>query len=155
MNKKNISPGFQYSICLNRTKLSFESSTKWKQIPNQEQNEKKPRIVKKLKQIIKIMKTNPQMINKLKIKALSQLRICRPILLRSGHLVIQDAQWAETIDVLKISYRIITRSGAMSVQNMRFGHPKIQFSSKGAQFTGQIGFDLTIIIRIDDFLCDY
>ena len=38
----------------------------------------------------------------------SQLRICRPRLLRSGHLDIKDAQCVETKDALKKSYHITT-----------------------------------------------
>ena len=57
-------------------------------------------------------------------------------LLRSGHLDIKDAQCAETKDGPKISYYIILRLGAMSVQKGRSGSPKIQCSSKVAKFAG-------------------
>ena len=59
------------------------------------------------------------------------------------HLDIKDAQCAETKDVLKISYHIMTRLGAMGVQKGRFGRLKIQFFSKVAKFSGQIGIDQT------------
>ena len=66
-------------------------------------------------------------------------------LFRSDHLDIRDAQCAETKDVVKISHHIISRSGAMGVQRIRFGRPKIQFSLKVAKLAGQIGIDLTLI----------
>ena len=74
----------------------------------------------------------------------SQLRICRPTPLRSGHLDIRDMQCAETKDGHKISYHIITRLGTMCVQEGCFEHPEIQFSSKVAKFAGNIGIDLTL-----------
>ena len=36
----------------------------------------------------------------------------------------------------------------------RFGLPKIQLSPKVAEFVGYIGIYLTLIFRINDFLCD-
>ena len=39
-----------------------------------------------------------------------------PLPIRNVHLDIKDAQCAETKDVLKISYHIILRFGAMDVQ---------------------------------------
>ena len=65
-------------------------------------------------------------------RVVSQLRICRPPpppLLRSSHLDIKDTQCAETKDVLKIAYHIISRFRVMGVQKGRYEHPKIQFSS--------------------------
>ena len=86
--------------------------------------------------------------------ALSQVSICRPTLLRSGHLDIKDTQCTETKDVLKISYHIILRFRVMGVQKGRYGCLKIKFSSEVAKFAGKIGIDLTFIFRIYDFLCD-
>ena len=51
--------------------------------------------------------------------------------LRSGHLDIKYAQYAENKDGSKISYYIISRLG---VHNGRFRRPKNQFSSKVAKF---------------------
>ena len=73
--------------------------------------------------------------------------------LRSGYLDIKDAQCAETKDVLKISFHIISRLGVMGVQKERFGRLKIQFSSKVAKFSEKKGIDLTLIFCINDFFC--
>ena len=62
--------------------------------------------------------------------------------LRSGHLDIKDAQCAETKDVLKTLYHIISRLGA---QKGRFGRPKIEFLSKVDESVGKIGIDLILI----------
>ena len=79
------------------------------------------------------------------ISALSQLQICRPLSLRSGHLDIKDAQSTKKNDRRKISYHIISRLGATGVQKGHFGHPNIQLSSKVAKFAGYIGIDLALI----------
>ena len=65
---------------------------------------------------------------------LSQLRICRPPPLRSGHLDIRDAQCAETKDRLKILHHFIrvwalwaSKRGVLSTQKFKFktfGRPK-------------------------------
>ena len=65
--------------------------------------------------------------------------------LRSGHLDIKDGQCAETKDVLKISYHIISRLGTVGVQKGRFGRPKIKFSSKVAKFARNLEIDLPLI----------
>ena len=49
---------------------------------------------------------------------------------RSSHLDLRDAQCAETKDVLKISYHITSRLGAVGVQKGRSGCLKITISSK-------------------------
>ena len=41
----------------------------------------------------------------------------------------------------------------MDFQKERFGHPKIQFSSKVAKFAGKIAIDLTLIFCMNDFFC--
>ena len=64
------------------------------------------------------------------------MQIPHPPLLKSGHLDIKYAQCAENKDVSKISYHIISRVGAVGIQKGRFGHQKIQFSSKVAKFSG-------------------
>ena len=73
--------------------------------------------------------------------------------LRSGHLNVKDAQCAETKDVLKKSYHIMSSFQVMGVQKGRFGRPKVKFSLKLAKFTGKIGIDQKIIFCIDDFFC--
>ena len=83
--------------------------------------------------------------------ALSQLRICRPHPLRSGHLDIKDVQCAKISDGREISYHIISRLGARNVHKGRFGLPKIELSSKVAKFAGWIGIDPAFIFRINDF----
>ena len=69
-----------------------------------------------------------------------QLRICRPppllYPLRSGHLDIKDAQCAETKDVLKMSYHIISRLGIMGIQKECFRHPKFNFFLKWPNLQG-------------------
>ena len=45
--------------------------------------------------------------------------------LRNGHLYIKDTQCAETKDVQKISYHIISRFLVIGVQKGRYGIPKI------------------------------
>ena len=86
---------------------------------------------------------------------MSELRICRipPSLLKSGHLDIKDEQYAESKDVLKISYHIQNQDVHIPIKT--FGRPKIMFSSKISKFAGNIGIDLTLIFCINDFyLCD-
>ena len=63
----------------------------------------------------------------------------------------KDAQWAETIDVLKIAYHIISRLGVMGIQKGRFERPKIQFPSKVVKFAVLIRIDLALIFFINDF----
>ena len=50
--------------------------------------------------------------------------------LRSGHLDIKYAQWAANKDGRNISYHIIARLGATSVQKERYGQSEIQLSPK-------------------------
>ena len=76
-----------------------------------------------------------------------------PLPLRSGHLDIKDAQCAENKYGRKTSYHILSRLGAIGVQKGRFGHPKIQFSSKAAKFVGEIGNDIMLIFCTHDFFC--
>ena len=66
----------------------------------------------------------------------SQLRICRPPPLISGHLDIKYAQCVKKNDERKISDHIISRLGAAGVQNGRFRRPKIQLSLKVVKFAG-------------------
>ena len=62
------------------------------------------------------------------------------------------------LNVLKIKmgvkFPMISRLGAAGVRKGRFRRPKIQFSSKLANFAAKIGTDLTLIFYINVFLCD-
>ena len=73
--------------------------------------------------------------------------------LRSGHLDIRDAQYAETKDVLKRSYHIISRFQDRGVQKRRYGRRKMKFSSKVAKFSEKIRTDLITNFNINSFFC--
>ena len=75
----------------------------------------------------------------------------QPPPLRSDHLDIKEVQCAETKDVLKISYHIVSRFRVMGVLKVQKDAQKIEFSSKVANFEGKIGIDLKIIFRINIF----
>ena len=76
-----------------------------------------------------------------------------PSPIRSGHLDIKYVQCAETKDVVKKSYHIISRIRVMGVQKVQKGAQKIKFSSKVAKFAGNIRIDMIMIFYIDSFFC--
>ena len=63
----------------------------------------------------------------------------------------KDAQRAETKDVLKKLYYIISRFWAMGVQKVQKDAQKIEFSSEVVKFAGKIRIDLIIIFNIYSF----
>ena len=58
--------------------------------------------------------------------------------LRSSHLDIKDVQCAETKDVLKILYHVISCLGAVGVQIVVFGAQKFNFLQKWPNLQGRL-----------------
>ena len=73
--------------------------------------------------------------------------------LRSGHLCIKDAQYAQTKEKLYLRFFRYLVFELLASKRLTKDSQKIRFSSNVAKFTGKIRIDLTMIFRTDDFFC--